>query len=174
MSEKKKYVVEASEPRSGQKASSGGIRKANGTMSEMYCNPVPYDEYIKMTAPQERRDVVYRRTTAPQVDYYADQVRPQSAGDLLKRATLSFAKDVGSRLWAEYAPRFSAMLSNEIESIIDNKVLRRNETLVKETIRQKPPITKSEKLLEQYESAVTTFEFDMPSNVIQFSRRQVS
>lgn len=39
----KKYIVEAPEPKMGQKVSSGGIRE-NGKLSSQFKNPIPYDE----------------------------------------------------------------------------------------------------------------------------------
>jgi len=39
----RKYIVEAPEPKKGQKASSGGIRE-NGKLAAQFKNPVPYDE----------------------------------------------------------------------------------------------------------------------------------
>lgn len=38
-----KYIVEAPEPKNGQKASSGGIRE-NGKLASQFKNPVPYKE----------------------------------------------------------------------------------------------------------------------------------
>lgn len=38
-----KYIVEAPEPKKGQKASSGGIRE-NGRLASQFKNPVPYKE----------------------------------------------------------------------------------------------------------------------------------
>lgn len=38
-----KYIVEAPEPKKGQKASSGGIRE-NGKLASQFKNPVPYKE----------------------------------------------------------------------------------------------------------------------------------
>lgn len=38
-----KYIVEAPEPKKGQKVSSGGIRK-NGKLASQFKNPVPYKE----------------------------------------------------------------------------------------------------------------------------------
>jgi len=38
-----KYIVEAPEPKKGQKASSGGIRE-NGKLASQFKNPVPYEE----------------------------------------------------------------------------------------------------------------------------------
>lgn len=39
----RKYIVEAPEPKEGQKVSSGGIRK-NGKLTSQFKNPVPYEE----------------------------------------------------------------------------------------------------------------------------------
>lgn len=39
----RKYIVEAPEPKKGQKASSGGIRE-NGKLAAQFKNPVPYEE----------------------------------------------------------------------------------------------------------------------------------
>lgn len=41
----KKYIVEAPEPKIGQKVSSGGIRE-NGKLSSQFKNPIPYDESL--------------------------------------------------------------------------------------------------------------------------------
>lgn len=38
-----KYIVEAPEPKKGQKVSSGGIRE-NGKLASQFKNPVPYKE----------------------------------------------------------------------------------------------------------------------------------
>ena len=38
-----KYIVEAPEPKKGQKVSSGGIRE-NGKLATQFKNPVPYKE----------------------------------------------------------------------------------------------------------------------------------
>ena len=38
-----KYIVEAPEPKNGQKVSSGGIRE-NGKLASQFKNPVPYKE----------------------------------------------------------------------------------------------------------------------------------
>ncbi|MBR4605644.1 MAG: hypothetical protein IKO41_05395 [Lachnospiraceae bacterium] len=42
----KKYIVEAPEPKKGQKASSGGIRE-NGKLASQFKNPIPYEEPIR-------------------------------------------------------------------------------------------------------------------------------
>lgn len=39
----KKYIVEAPEPKIGQKVSSGGVRE-NGKLSSQFKNPIPYEE----------------------------------------------------------------------------------------------------------------------------------
>ena len=41
-----KYIVEAPEPKKGQKVSSGGIRE-NGTLASQFKNPVPYKEQAR-------------------------------------------------------------------------------------------------------------------------------
>ena len=41
-----KYIVEAPEPKKGQKVSSGGIRE-NGKLASQFKNPVPYKEHAR-------------------------------------------------------------------------------------------------------------------------------
>ena len=41
-----KYIVEAPEPKKGQKVSSGGIRE-NGKLASQFKNPVPYKEQAR-------------------------------------------------------------------------------------------------------------------------------
>ena len=56
----RKYIVEAPEPRNGQKLSSGGIRE-NGKMSYQFRNPVPYDE-VSLAHDQYLNEVNFQKT----------------------------------------------------------------------------------------------------------------
>lgn len=56
----RKYIVEAPEPKSGQKVSTGGIRE-KGKMTAQFKNPVPYEEFklapSKMVPTNTKRNV---------------------------------------------------------------------------------------------------------------------
>lgn len=50
----RKYIVEAPEPKKGQKVSSGGIRE-NGKLASQFKNPIPYEEPILPPAVSTQR-----------------------------------------------------------------------------------------------------------------------
>lgn len=51
----KKYIVEAEDPKKGERASSGGIRGNGGRLVSQYTNPVPYREPAPQPAPAVRK-----------------------------------------------------------------------------------------------------------------------
>ena len=94
-----KYIVEAPEPKKGQKVSSGGIRE-NGKLATQFKNPVPYKELMlppaiitqKLNAELARKEQLRARRN--KAGMYLLSTAWQELGDPLLRSSLHKLGDV--------------------------------------------------------------------------------
>ena len=93
-----KYIVEAPEPKKGQKVSSGGIRE-NGKLTTQFKNPVPYKEPTLTPAVVVQKsnvDLVRKeqaRTRRNEVGRYLLGIAWQELGEPLLRSDLHKLRD---------------------------------------------------------------------------------
>ena len=93
-----KYIVEAPEPKKGQKISSGGIRE-NGKITAQYRNPVPYKEPSipqTVSVPQRNSQLMIqeqKRARRNEFSNYLLGIAWQEFGEPLVRAGLNRLAD---------------------------------------------------------------------------------
>ena len=136
-----KYIVEAPEPRDGQKVSSGGIRE-NGKLASQFKNPIPYEDptptpsdEIKKSDPDLARKES-ARARKQKVGLYLLGLAWQEFGEPLFCAVLHKLKDMFiSKIEApvkqpepnisSYEPEVVDVEADEVESICENdKIIR--------------------------------------------------
>lgn len=119
-----KYIVEAPEPKKGQKTSSGGIRE-NGKLAAQYKNPVPYKEPTPspaVVASQMNPQLLIqeqKRTRRNEVSYYLLKLAWQEFGEPLVRTGLNCLADKVISCFDESRNRQSETIQAKDIEIID-------------------------------------------------------
>ena len=165
MSEKKKYIVEATELQDGQEISSGGIRK-NGKMVEMFSNPVPYTEPKQAFSQTDKRTTNdCTKTVQSKRDTYTDSPQRQKTTreEMLKSMVIDCLFDVASILWDDFKP----ILRAKVNTFLSEKHNTSVPLKVKTTIKLEEPMK------EQKFNNVSK-EQNTAVNVIPISRYRAS
>lgn len=164
MSEKKRYIVEASEPQDGQEISSGGVRK-NGKMVEMFQNPVPYVEQEQISSQTVKR-VTNNCTNTVQTKSYRNANFPQRQrtpeAERLKSFAIDCLLDYASMFWDATKPLLRAKINAFISVKLSSVPSKTTAT------------TNAEEVTKESKLKTVSREPNTADNVIPISRYRVS